>query len=141
MKPIILILIIALSLTSCSTNKKARNYQHSVPDSSWPEDSDKIETRVVKVYVTSKSNMLIKGMCYIETNDNRDACEDITLHLVDLEGNDRVEAVTDSIGAFTFSPKDRRLRSIEVKSPRYKLKAGKVIVQAGAFLTIILVKK
>ena len=142
MKMISLILLLILSLNSCaSANKGKQVQQSSYPTSTWAEDNDMIETRVVKVYVTSKNNMMVKGLCYVETKEDREPCENITLHLVDHENSERLESVTNEVGSFNFTPKDRRPRSIEVKSSRYKLKAGKVIVQAGTVLTIVLVKK
>lgn len=135
-------MIMTFIFFSCSSRDyESSSYQADQHSRMIKEDGEMMESRVVKTYIVSKSKMKITGLCYVEADKRREPCENITIHLIDHENEGRLETVTDEIGAFSFLPTNRNLLDIEIVSLKYKLKAGKVLVQAGSQLTIILIKK
>ena len=141
-KNLIILFILTQTLISCSSyGLSGQQYSVNSNDLTRSESSEMVETRVVKTYMVPRSRMKIEGLCFIETSSSRDTCENITLYLIDNEKKTKIETVTDEIGGFVFNSPDRSPKNIEVFSKKYKLKAGRVAVQAGSTLTIILVKK
>ena len=144
MKALSIYLFIGLSLlASCSSTSNHTEVENSriTTQSSRDTEDDMIETRVVKTDLVPKGKMKIRGLCYIEHNTEREACHNIVIQLVDQKTGEKLETVTDEIGSFSFTPNNRNPKYIEVRSQRFKLKAGKVTVHAGASLSIVIIKK